>query len=539
LSGVLQGCPGSAFLFNNALDPFLCKIQSVLREKNRGIVRACADDIGICLGRLRHLQLIAPIFSEAMLLAGLKLKPAKCVVVPLCELGPKRKKDIFKWLQRNIPEWQDFAIKNCTKLLGFYLGPGAGTMNWTEQEAKIRQRVQAISSSQAPSSLNAHAYNTRVVPVTSYVAQLLPCPKSFQQLERSTLHTVLRLPQNMLCHSDFMHLHKIGGPKLRSITAASASALVRTATKTLTRWQDWLIQLEKTAAEHLPLQQVVRNTLTPSCWDSPPLALNLREASLGLPSHPHFDFSKSDLLCKINGTDISKIPVQKVVYKELISIKHCNLIHVTIEKRLAKLYQPYELDFNSSISLTASLRLLKGNRAADVLKVLKTWCNGWATSNRYHEAVRLPCLFGCSHQSDVMEHYMLCHHIFWLWQFMIPSVPCNPLERWGLINSCNDNYKQIACVHAGYHAVRRHFKQCASFQPYNNMTNLSGADLRTSWTVFADAFVVEAREIGVATLKFSVTGFLSFLSSGERPLIYAGAFERGTLHPVPQGGGHT
>ena len=71
------------------------------------------------------------------------------------------------------------------------------------------------------------------------------------------------------------------------------------------------------------------------------------------------------------------------------------------------------------------------------------------------------------------------------------------------------------------------------------MTNLSGADLRASWTVFADAFVVEAREIGVATLKFSVTGFLSFLSSGERPLIYAGAFERGTLHPVSQGSGHT
>ena len=203
------------------------------------------------------------------------------------------------------------------------------------------------------------------------------------------------------------------------------------------------------------------------------------------------------------------------------------------------MYQPFQLDFNCSISLTASLRQLKGNRVADVLKVLKTWCNGWATSNRYHEAIRLPCLFGCNHESDVMEHYMQCHHIFWLWKFMIPSVPCNPLERWGLINSCNDNYKQVACVHAGYHAVRRHFKQCASFQPDNNMTNLSGADLRASWTVFADAFVVEAREIGVATLKFSVTGFLSFLSSGERPLIYAGAFERGTLHPVSQGSGHT
>ena len=33
LSGVLQGCPGSAFLFNNAIDPFLREIDRILREK--------------------------------------------------------------------------------------------------------------------------------------------------------------------------------------------------------------------------------------------------------------------------------------------------------------------------------------------------------------------------------------------------------------------------------------------------------------------------------------------------------------------------
>jgi len=179
LSGVLQGCPGSAFLFNNALDPFLARIHCILREKNRGIVRACADDIGICLGRLKHLQLIAPIFSSALELAGLKLKPVKCVLVPLCLLGAKRQKGISKWLKRNIPEWQQFAIQTSTKLLGFYLGPEAGKMNWTEQEAKIRTRVRFIQMAQAPISINAHAYNSRVVPVTSYVAQLLPIPNRF------------------------------------------------------------------------------------------------------------------------------------------------------------------------------------------------------------------------------------------------------------------------------------------------------------------------------------------------------------------------
>jgi hypothetical protein len=233
---------------------------------------------------------------------------------------------------------------------------------------------------------------------------------------------------------------------------------------------------------------------------------------------------------------LSKVPIQTAVYRELISIKHSFLIHDTIERRLTKLFQPFTLDFNSSISLTGSLGLLKGNRVADVLKVLKTWCNGWATSNRYHEDIRLPCLLGCQNQSDVLEHYLQCPHLFALWKFMMPEVHDLPLVRWGLINSCNEKFKQIACIHAGYHAVRRHFKQSSSFLPYNNMTHLNGADLRTAWTVFADAFVVEAREVGVVPLKFSVTSFLCFLTTGERvnaSSLMNGSFEFGELPPNP------
>ena len=86
LSGVLQGCPGSALLPNNAIDPFLFKIHNFLRAKNAGIVRACADDIGITLSMLRHLRMIFPIFHDCKTLAGLELKPIKCVLVPLCEV---------------------------------------------------------------------------------------------------------------------------------------------------------------------------------------------------------------------------------------------------------------------------------------------------------------------------------------------------------------------------------------------------------------------------------------------------------------------
>ena len=96
LSGVLQGCPASAFLFNNTLDPFSTRFHNTLRSKKVGIVRACADDIGISLIRLKHLTLVAPVFKECKTFAGLELKPSKCVLVPLCMFSPKVHDEVKK-----------------------------------------------------------------------------------------------------------------------------------------------------------------------------------------------------------------------------------------------------------------------------------------------------------------------------------------------------------------------------------------------------------------------------------------------------------
>ena len=56
LSGVLQGCPASAFLFNISLDPFLEAMDNTFRTCRRAAVvtRACADDIGQALRTLGH-----------------------------------------------------------------------------------------------------------------------------------------------------------------------------------------------------------------------------------------------------------------------------------------------------------------------------------------------------------------------------------------------------------------------------------------------------------------------------------------------------
>ena len=130
---------------------------------------------------------------------------------------------------------------------------------------------------------NASTYKTRVVPVTSYVAQLVPLPDT--SVERFGVLSVIRCP-NCMRHSDMFELYKHGGPKLRSISVSCTAALTRTALKTVTSWPGWVKQLQYAHDEFLTLdhlrapgQKILSQAkLCPDYWDSPPIALNLRDA---------------------------------------------------------------------------------------------------------------------------------------------------------------------------------------------------------------------------------------------------------------------
>ena len=75
------------------------------------------------------------------------------------------------------------------------------------------------------------------------------------------------------------------------------------------------------------------------------------------------------------------------------------------------------------------------------------WCNGWATSCRFHEDKILPCLFGCVGERDDLRHYLVCLHLFTLWSFLSNmSVSELPLIRWGLIDPCTSNLNATACA---------------------------------------------------------------------------------------------
>jgi len=395
-------------------------------------------------------------------------------------------------------------------MLGIYIGPGAGKYNWVEQIVKIKARTQTIQAASASISINAYTYNSRVVPCTSFVAQLLRAPASLAVTERSILHTILRMQQNSLCHGDFFHLHKYGGPKLRSIVASSHAALMRTALKTITGWSGWIEQLQTAACEWLPAALVVAETLSPPSWDSPPIAVNLREAALGLPYLPTWTQGAQAALHAIKQNKSSEKSIQKLIYDQLVAHKFRDNFLITLSRRLTSLFLPYTLDFRDSISLEGSLASLKERSVSVVLKVLKCWNNSWATSRRCGDDKLLPCVFGCAFCRDELEHYLQCPHLLALWRFLAGSVSEDPLVRWGLISPTSMHFNQIACVFSGYHAIRRLIRT-RTCQLANTENYYSNSLYREFWSVFADAFAADARELMVAHRKFSLPSFLSML----------------------------
>ena len=203
--------------------------------------------------------------------------------------------------------------------------------------------------------------------------------------------------------------------------------------------------------------------------------------------------------------------IQKLVYKELVLCQFNSPLQNIFCKRLKEAFNPYELDFDNTILLQDCFCCLKKNGSAVAIKVLKGWCNGWATSRRYQEKIKLPCLFGCHKEKDDLFHYLHCPHLFALWSFLCGKVSNDPLIRWGLVFPCQDGMQQIACAFAGYHAIRRHFRiKGIIFMHDQNI--LTGPQIRAAWTVFAEAFVVEAREFSVNCRKFSVPSFLEYLN---------------------------
>jgi len=527
LSGVLQGCPASGWLFNSALDPFLFSFARVLDQGRKGVVRACADDLSFALSRLKHLILLFPIYAAACKLAGLELHPKKCVIVPLCKLDEHKQLQIKKWLERKIPEWANFQIADAAKLLGFYVGPGSGKFNWNGPLSKLVSRVREIKSATAPIHINAYDFNIRVCPVLSYHAQLMPLGEKHFMLERIALHTVLRAPWNTFRHVDLLKLSKVGGPKLRSFNVASAAALFRTAAKTVCNWEDWSSQMLTAAREHLPVGKVEAGLHYPDFWDSPSFAHNLKSAFEGFTKSNKFRQAGRNLTRKFIEKNLGVAPrpggaffsefkaLQKTAYSELMGDlfpdNATTSINTICINRAELMFRPFNIHADGMINVELAVNILRKVSGHIALKVIKTWLNGWATSHRMHEDTILPCLFGCKDYKDSLPHYIMCPKIFAFQRYLFGDVSSDPLVRLGIKNPSIQSMQICSCLFSAYHAVKGKVRAGRISVHTDAVTTTT---LRVIWDAFANVLAAEAGELRVATRAFSLPKFICFLCTG-------------------------
>ena len=146
--------------------------------------------------------------------------------------------------------------------------------------------------------------------------------------------------------------------------------------------------------------------------------------------------------------------------------------HILIDRRLSSfgVQNPAADVFCSN--LKAALHSLPAtHRKGHSLMFVKTIVNSWSTSHRYHETVRLPCIFGCEGCQDCLEHYLSCDI---LWTAACSALGLNSVwlnlkfpQRIGYPCPNNIHIYLNAVMFKPYHCLRCDF---------SNMINLSVAD---------------------------------------------------------------
>jgi len=171
---------------------------------------------------------------------------------------------------------------------------------------------------------------------------------------------------------------------------------------------------------------------------------------------------------------VARMQVQGIAAKELMGSIYPSDIASVLQRRLRRILGS---SFNPG-SLDSALQLLPELKPFQVMQVIKTWSNAWATTHRFHESGRLPCLLGCPNEPDSLDHYAFCTRMQGIIQALFGTPfqnlgPCitaptepSPWElgsigcRWngpillGLDDPCKLNLRCVACMFYAYHAVK-------------------------------------------------------------------------------------
>ena len=171
-SGVRQGCPLSPLVYALVAEVLLDKLE---QEVDGLYAKAYADDTAIILKDFwASLPTVTRIFEEWAKISGLHLNLAKSVIVPLNAVQAVSFTDR---LARGRYGWSAMLVKDACKYLGFQLGPGKGDSSRQAPFKKYISRLNMWKDQPLGLFWDARVYNTFVLPILTYVAQLETPPE--------------------------------------------------------------------------------------------------------------------------------------------------------------------------------------------------------------------------------------------------------------------------------------------------------------------------------------------------------------------------
>jgi len=354
------------------------------------------------------------------------------------------------------------------KYLGMYIGPGVlPETNWESPSRKFEERVSQIASSGLPAALIPYQFVSKAVSVLGYIGQLLGPPAKFKAFELRMAAKVFGFATNSVSTNEIYNLNFYGGPSLSRPSLHLHSCRVRACLKTFTGFVNMHNKLAHEYVDATFFNKLFPGASVPEGWNTTALCTNLWNMYQGNVSDDDFPelgniVCKHRQLCRTNPRHGSGL--QKKVAKDL---RECvPNSWVTLQRRRFS-----TLGIPPTFSLPCDLpkyliRTSKGLPPQVRMIALKTWCNSWATTERYHEEVQLECVFGCG-GSDNLAHYLICDV---LWTLLIGildpriSILC-PDVLPGLLSAhraCYHNAGKpslifLAIAFKVYHAIRRDY----------------------------------------------------------------------------------